>query len=81
MAQHYDNFSGATVGAGHPDFSVLFGDLAITTESTSILAGSNAHVLLEHVSGSFVRNAVSWNVGTTSGATTVRALVEFRFMA
>jgi hypothetical protein len=77
MSQFFENFNGATAGQAHPDFALEFGSAAQVVEAGNPLAESDSSLRINWVSGDFLRSAISWLVGTTSGKTTVRFLGTF----
>ena len=79
MAQYFEDFRGKTLDSIPADFSVVWeGPLSLFIKSGNPLAGSDRHLqMLPTSNGGFRRTAVKWNVGTTSGKTTVRFLAQF----
>ena len=77
MTQYFEDFRGETLDSIPADFSVVWeGPLSLLIKSGDPLAGSDRHLqMLPTAFGGFRRTAVKWDVGTTSGKTTVRLLV------
>jgi len=79
MTQFFEDFRGKTLDSTPPEFSVAWeGPLSLLVKAGNPLAGSANHLqVIPTSTGSFRRTAVKWDVGTTSGKTTVRFLAQF----
>ena len=79
MAQYFEDFRGKTLDSIPADFSVVWeGPLSLIIKAGNPLAGSDTHLQVVPTSnGGFKRTAFKWDVGTTSGKTTVRFLAKF----
>lgn len=79
MAQYFEDFRDAVLDSVPSDFSLVWGGpLAFAIKSGNPLPDSDRHLLLTPSDGNFIRTALRWHVGTTSGKTTVRVLFEFQ---
>jgi hypothetical protein len=78
MAQFFEDFRGMAVDFSPPDFSTMWnGPHALSIKAGNPLADSDKYLeILPLENGGYQRSAVKWDVGTTSGKTTVRLLLE-----